>query len=145
MISRIAQDNLFFGFGPINGEIGATLRGRSGRKYFLFAFNPESLGNSGAQRETENFFAGKICPLVLCASTAIALARSEFDLPMIVGRSPQSVFGHLSQARIKSAAGSFAGAQKEAKQAQAVALSDQQKQSIQALIDRLQAKQDINK
>jgi DUF2911 family protein len=58
---------------------------------------------------------------------------------------PQSVFGHLAQARIKSAAGDFAGAAGEATQAQNAAPTDAQKQSIKALIDRLQAKQDINK
>lgn len=54
-------------------------------------------------------------------------------------------FGHLSNARIKSAAGDFVGAAEDAKKAQGVAISDQQKKNIQALIDRLQAKQDINK
>ncbi len=63
----------------------------------------------------------------------------------LVKRSPDNVFGHLSQARIKSAAGDFAGAAEEATKAQAVAVSDQQKQNIKALIDRLNAKQDINK
>jgi len=66
-------------------------------------------------------------------------------LPVVAKRAPQTVFGLLSQARIKSAAGDFAGAAEAAKQAQAVAVSDQQKQNIKALIDRLQAKQDINK
>jgi len=42
-------------------------------------------------------------------------------------------------------AGDFAGATSDAKQAQAVAPTDAQKQSIQALITRLDAKQDINK
>ena len=42
-------------------------------------------------------------------------------------------------------AGDFAGAAEDARKAQAVAISDQQKQSIKTLIDRLQAKQDINK
>lgn len=64
---------------------------------------------------------------------------------VLVKRSPESVFGHLAQARIKSAAGDFAAAQTEAKKAQAVAVSDQQKQSIEVLIKRLDAKQDINK
>lgn len=64
---------------------------------------------------------------------------------VLVKRSPETVFGHLAQARIKSAAGDFAGAQAEAKKAQAVAVSDQQKQNIDALIKRLDAKQDINK
>lgn len=61
-------------------------------------------------------------------------------------RSPATPFGHLANARIKSAAGDFAGASEEAKMAQSAAGSDQQlKQSIQRLMDRLQAKQDINK
>jgi hypothetical protein len=55
------------------------------------------------------------------------------------------VFGYLAQARIKSAAGDFAGALNDAKQAQTSAPSDAQKQAIQGLIDRLEAKQDINK
>ena len=63
----------------------------------------------------------------------------------VAKRYPETVFGHLANARIKSAAGDFAGAAEDAKKAQAVAISDQQKNSIKALIDRLQAKQDINK
>jgi hypothetical protein len=63
----------------------------------------------------------------------------------VAKRFPQGVFGDLAQARIKSAAGDFAGALKDAKQAQDAAPSDAQKQAIQGLIDRLQAKQDINK
>lgn len=62
----------------------------------------------------------------------------------VAKRDPQSVFGHLAQARIKSAAGDFDGALAEAKAAQTAAPSDQQKKSIRQLIDRLQAKQDIN-
>jgi hypothetical protein len=63
----------------------------------------------------------------------------------VAKRYPGTVFGHLANARIKSAAGDFAAAAEEAKKAQAAAPSDQQKKNIQALIDRLQAKQDINK
>ena len=63
----------------------------------------------------------------------------------LVKRSPQTVFGLLAQARIKSAAGDFAGAAEAARQAQAAAPGEQQKQNIKSLIDRLQAKQDINK
>jgi Protein of unknown function (DUF2911) len=63
----------------------------------------------------------------------------------VAKRFPQGVFGYLAQARIKSAAGDFAGALNDAKQAQAAAPSDVQKQAIKGLIDRLQAKQDINK
>lgn len=63
----------------------------------------------------------------------------------VAKRFPQGVFGYLAQARIKSASGDFAGALKEAKQAQDAAPGDPQKQAIQGLIDRLQAKQDINK
>ena len=63
----------------------------------------------------------------------------------VAKRFPNGVFGYLAQARIKSASGDFAGALSDAKQAQAAAPSDAQKQSIQGLIDRLEAKQDINK
>jgi predicted negative regulator of RcsB-dependent stress response len=63
----------------------------------------------------------------------------------VTKRFPQGVFGYLAQARVKSAAGDFAGALKDANQAQGAAPSDAQKQAIQGLIDRLQAKQDINK
>jgi hypothetical protein len=63
----------------------------------------------------------------------------------VAKRFPQHLFGHLAQARIKSAAGDFDGAAAEAKAALAAAPSDAQKRSIKALIDRLEAKQDINK
>jgi Protein of unknown function (DUF2911) len=63
----------------------------------------------------------------------------------VATRFPQGVYGSLAQARLKSAAGDFAGAANDAKQAQAAAPTDAQKQSIQALITRLDAKQDINK
>ena len=63
----------------------------------------------------------------------------------VAKRFPNGVYGSLAQARIKSAAGDFAGAASDAKQAQAAAPTDAQKQSIQALITRLDAKQDINK
>src|SRR5213080_184970 len=63
----------------------------------------------------------------------------------VTKRFPQTVYGHLAQARIKSAAGDFAGAVAEATEAQNAAPTDAQKQSIKALIDRLQSKQDINK
>jgi hypothetical protein len=63
----------------------------------------------------------------------------------VAKRFPNGVFGYLAQARIKSAAGDFAGALSDAKQAQTAAPSDAQKQAIKGLIDRLEAKQDINK
>ena len=63
----------------------------------------------------------------------------------VAKRYPDTAYAHLSNARIKSAAGDFAGAAEDAKKAQAAAVTDQQKNSIKALIDRLNAKQDINK
>src|SRR5881296_1144460 len=63
----------------------------------------------------------------------------------VAKRFPQTVYGHLAEARIKSAAGDFTGATAEATEAQNAAPTDAQKQSIKALIDRLQSKQDINK
>src|ERR1700747_1196730 len=56
----------------------------------------------------------------------------------VAKRFPQTVYGYLAQARIKSAAGDFAGAATEATQAESAAPTDAQKQSIKALIDRLQ-------
>ena len=64
---------------------------------------------------------------------------------ILVKRSPETVFGHLAQARIKSAAGDFPGAAEETRKAQGLAVSEAQKQNIAALIKRLEAKQDINK
>src|SRR5262249_17691921 len=63
----------------------------------------------------------------------------------VAKRFPHGVYGSLAQARLKSAAGDFSGAANDAKQAQAAAPTVAQKQSIQALITRLDAKQDINK
>ena len=72
-------------------------------------------------------------------------AEATEILKDVVKRYPDTPFGHLANARIKSAAGDFAGAAEDAKKAQDVAISDQQKASIKLLIDRLNAKQDINK
>jgi len=63
----------------------------------------------------------------------------------VAKRAPQTVFGHLAQARIKSAAGDFQAALTEAKAAEAAAPIDAQKQNIHALVTRLEQKQDINK
>jgi tetratricopeptide (TPR) repeat protein len=63
----------------------------------------------------------------------------------VAKRFPQGVYGYLAQARIKSAAGDFAAAASDAKKAQAAAPSEAQKQAIKGLVDRLEAKQDINK
>src|SRR5262249_18284851 len=63
----------------------------------------------------------------------------------VVKRAPQSIFGHLAAARLKSAAGDFDGALAEAKAAEAAAPLDGQKQNIRTLENRLQQKQDINK
>jgi tetratricopeptide (TPR) repeat protein len=63
----------------------------------------------------------------------------------VAKRYPESPFGHLANARLKSAAGDFTGAAEDVKKAQAVAISDQQRTALKALIERLQAKQDINK
>jgi hypothetical protein len=63
----------------------------------------------------------------------------------VAKRYPESPFGHLANARLKSAAGDFAGAAEDVKKAQAVAISDQQRTALKPLLERLQAKQDINK
>lgn len=66
-------------------------------------------------------------------------------LKEVAKRYPESPFGHLAKARVKSAAGDFAGAAEDVKKAQAVAISDQQRTALKPLLERLQAKQDINK
>jgi hypothetical protein len=60
-------------------------------------------------------------------------------------RYPESPFGHLANARLKSAAADFAGAAEDVKKAQAVAISEQQRTALKPMLERLQAKQDINK
>ena len=63
----------------------------------------------------------------------------------VAKRYPKHAYGHLAQARLKSAAGDFAGAAEEVKQAQAVAISEAQRTALKPFLDRLEAKQDINK
>lgn len=72
-------------------------------------------------------------------------AEAMTIFPEVVKRAPDTAYGHLAQARIKSVASDFDGALAEAKQALATAANDQQKAAIGPLIKRLEAKQDINK
>ena len=60
-------------------------------------------------------------------------------------RFPDGVYGHLAKARVASSTGDFATALKEAKEAQAASPDEQQKAAIQALVNRLEKKEDINK
>ena len=64
---------------------------------------------------------------------------------VVVQKTPQDLVGHLAQARIKSHGGDYAGAAEEIKQILAVTPDGAQKEEIKALLDRLNAKQDINK
>jgi glucose-6-phosphate isomerase len=66
-------------------------------------------------------------------------------LQLVQKRFPQHVVGHLATARLKSAAGDFVAAAEAVKQAQSVSPSEEQKKTLQGLIERLNAKQDINK
>ena len=63
----------------------------------------------------------------------------------MVKRFPDGIYGHLAKARVASSTGDFATALKEAKEAQTASPDDQQKAAIQALINRLEKKEDINK
>jgi hypothetical protein len=63
----------------------------------------------------------------------------------VAKRFPTDVYGLLAQGRVKSAAGDFAGAAAAVKQAQTTTKIEAQKSALQPLIDRLEAKQDINK
>ena len=64
---------------------------------------------------------------------------------IVVKRFPESMGGHLAQARLKSAAGDFAAASEAVKKAQSAAPTEEQKASLQPLLEKLQAKRDINK
>jgi hypothetical protein len=66
-------------------------------------------------------------------------------LKEVAKRWPNDIYGRLAQSRLKSSTGDFPGAAEEMKKAQSMATSDAQKTALQPLIDRLQAKQDINK
>ncbi|MGI9088766.1 MAG: DUF2911 domain-containing protein [Chthoniobacterales bacterium] len=63
----------------------------------------------------------------------------------VAKRFPQDVYGYLAQARTKSAANDFAGAVEMLKKAIGVSTSEQQKAVLQGMVEKLNAKQDINK
>ena len=65
----------------------------------------------------------------------------------VATKAPDNVFGHLAQARLKSAAGDFDGRGRgsEKRAICGLAPSEQQKSALKQLLDRLTAKQDINK
>lgn len=65
--------------------------------------------------------------------------------PEVVKRFPDALGGYLAQARLKSAVGDFAAAAEAMKKAQNASSNEAQKKSLQPLIDKLEAKQDINK
>jgi tetratricopeptide (TPR) repeat protein len=59
-------------------------------------------------------------------------------------RFPEHWVGHLALARVSSASGDFPNAIKEVKAAQAAGVVDQQKKNVDHLLERLEAKEDIN-
>jgi tetratricopeptide (TPR) repeat protein len=63
----------------------------------------------------------------------------------VAQKSPDDLFGHMAKARIKSHAGDYPGAAEEIKAAIAVTPDGAQKEAIKGLLDKLNAKQDINK
>jgi tetratricopeptide (TPR) repeat protein len=63
----------------------------------------------------------------------------------VAQKSPDDLFGHMAQARIKSHAGDYAGAAEEVKAGIAVTPDGAQKEALKGLLDKLNAKQDINK
>ena len=65
--------------------------------------------------------------------------------PVVAKRFPDTVFAHLANARLKSAAGNFDAAIEDVKKAQSVSPSEQQKKTLDGVIERLKNKQDINK
>jgi hypothetical protein len=63
----------------------------------------------------------------------------------VVERSPNDLFGHVASARLKSHAGDFSGASEEIKKAMPFSPNEAQTQALQAYLDKLSHKQDINK
>ena len=63
----------------------------------------------------------------------------------VAEQSPDDLFGHMAQARIKSHAGDYPGAAEELKAGIAVTPDGAQKEALKGLLDKLNAKQDINK
>jgi hypothetical protein len=72
-----------------------------------------------------------------------AEAMSMFE--KVVQQSPNDLFGLVASARLKSHAGDFAGAAEEIKKAMPLSPSEAQTQALQSYLDKLKAKQDINK
>jgi hypothetical protein len=67
------------------------------------------------------------------------------DIFKTVAQQSHDLFGHMAQARIMSHAGDYDGAAEAIKQALAVAPEGGQKEAIKGLLDKLDARQDINK
>lgn len=63
----------------------------------------------------------------------------------VAQQSPTDLFGHMAQARLKSHAGDYAGAAEEIKQGMATIPDGAQKEALKGLLDKLNARQDINK
>lgn len=102
-----------------------------------------------AQKTWEKAIAKTTAPQLYSYARRLMNEKKEAEameiLKEVAKRYPESPFGHLANARLKSAAGDFAGAAEAVKKAQAVAISDQQRTALKPLLERLQAKQDINK
>lgn len=62
----------------------------------------------------------------------------------VAEQSPNDLFGHMAQARIKSHAGDYPGAAEELKAGIAVTPEGAQKEALKGMLDKLNAKQDIN-
>ena len=110
----------------------------------------QALNRADEAKKVRDKAMGLASPLQLYSYARGLQAQKRNDEAMaifktVAAKAPDTVFGHLASARLKSAAGDFDGALTEAKAAEAAAPIDAQKQSIRVLIGRLQSKQDINK
>ncbi len=63
----------------------------------------------------------------------------------VAQQSPDTLFGHMAKARLKSHAADYNGAAEEVRQAIAVTPDGAQKEALKGVLDKLNAKQDINK
>jgi hypothetical protein len=110
----------------------------------------QAMNRTDEAKKVRDHAMGVASPLQLYSYARGLQAQKRSDEAMaifktVAAKAPETVFGHLASARLKSAAGDFDGALAEAKAAEAAATIDAQKQNIRILIGRLESKQDINK
>ena len=72
-------------------------------------------------------------------------AEAMTTFQKVVEQSPNDLFGHVASARLKSHAGDYPGAAAEVRKALPLSPNEAQTQALQSYLNKLNAKQDINK